>query len=192
MHNDDRPVGRFLSRRELMALFGASAPVAAMSTSRAWRTRGYGLRSPQRPTASPSLNRPRGRTSWTSASSGPTSGWTRPRGGHSRCAARSASGRVAGDRDWRLRAAAGGAGGHLALRCRRRLLGRPGPQLRHDGTAIPARLPGHRRRRSRAIHDDLSRLVPRPRRAHSFQDPRAGGVRDAPTSSPRSSISPMN
>ena len=25
MHNDDRPVGRFLSRREALALFGASA-----------------------------------------------------------------------------------------------------------------------------------------------------------------------
>ena len=31
MQNDDRPVGRFLTRRELMALFGASAPVAAMA-----------------------------------------------------------------------------------------------------------------------------------------------------------------
>jgi protocatechuate 3,4-dioxygenase beta subunit len=31
MHNDDRPVGRFLTRRELMALFGASAPIAAMT-----------------------------------------------------------------------------------------------------------------------------------------------------------------
>ena len=31
MQNDDRPVGRFLTRRELMALFGASAPVAAMT-----------------------------------------------------------------------------------------------------------------------------------------------------------------
>ena len=31
MQNDDRPVGRLLTRRELMALFGASAPVAAMT-----------------------------------------------------------------------------------------------------------------------------------------------------------------
>ena len=31
MHNDDRPVGRFLTRRELVALFGAAASGVALT-----------------------------------------------------------------------------------------------------------------------------------------------------------------
>ena len=54
---------------------------------------------------------------------------------------------------------------------------------------VPARLPGDRRRRHRALRHHLPRLVPGPHRPHALQDPHRSGLRPPGSSSPRSSSS---
>ena len=80
MHNDDRPIGRFLSRREALALFGASATasLAHRASAQVHRKRPSFSR---RRIASRSPNRPKARTSWTRCSSDRTSGTIRRRAG---------------------------------------------------------------------------------------------------------------
>ena len=78
----------------------------------------------------------------------------------------------------RLQPAARGADRPVALRRRRRLLGRHRPALSHAGPAIPQRLPGDGPRRDRALHDHLPRLVRGSDGARALQSAHRPRIRD--------------
>ena len=209
LDDDDRPIGRILSRREVLALIGASGTAAFLA---ACTPGGGASRHPPAAAgssgASASASASAAATAGSSAAVGERAARVRRRAGADRGpvlrrrraralrhpdehvrwrrgrrrAADASSGCLPGRR---LRVHADGRRHRrrVALRRARRVLRRPGQQRR-----LPARLPAHRRHGQGDVHDDLPRLVPGPRGPHPLQDPDRPR-RGAPASSSRRSCS---
>ena len=188
--DDDRLIGRVLSRREVLALMGAGsvavvvAACAPGSSASGSPTRG-GDRSGRG--HSPRPRPPRSPASLPSCvvvpelTEGPVLRQREPRPlrhpdrhlgrlGQRRRRPDARLGRLAGRRQ-RVHPARGRPRRRLALRRARQLLGR----RQRAGPRLPARLPADRRERQGDDHDDLPGLVPGPRRPHPLQDPHRRG-----------------
>ena len=188
--DDDRLIGRVLSRREVLALMGAGsvavvvaacAPGSSASGSpSAAATGAAGTTSPSASTAAVASSLP-SCVVVPELTEGPVLRQREPRPlrhpdrhlrwlGQRRCRPDPRLGRLAGRRQ-RVHPARGRPGRCLALRRARQLLGR----RQRAGPRLPAWVPAHRRQRQGDDHDHLPGLVPGPRRPHPLQDPHRCG-----------------
>ena len=193
LDDDDRPVGRFLSRREILALFGlaasrwrpprarpgATATPATPSRKRRREcdqpgdTRRHGVRLRPRPRSAASFRRASWCPSSPRARSTSTPNLERSDIRPDTTTGRSGRGRPA--QFW----PGSSRRSRAAVACRSRTRSSTcGTATRWASTRasratarLPPRRPAHGRERPGVVHDDLPRLVPGPRGPHPLQDP---------------------
>ena len=174
MDNDDKTIGRLLTRRDLVALFGSSA-VAAM----AHRVSGQVAAPPAAMAVPACVVQPQQtegpyfvdeKLLRSDIRADPSTGVHQ-----GRRSARVGVEGVAGHARRHVRAACRRAGRPVAVRCDGGVLRRQGPVVRHRRSEVSARTSDDQCGRRRAIRDHLSRLVSRSRRAPALQGANGSG-----------------